>query len=179
MVLLNDTRLILRGLEPEDLDFLYACENNTDIWQVSHTLVPYSKYVLKQYLANSHLDIYTNRQLRLLIIPKNDPENPVGLVDLFDFDPYHHRAGIGILIHREQDRKQGYASAAIKMIITYAFSHLHLHQLYATIGKSNNQSIHLFEKNGFIQTGIKKDWLKRESGWEDELLYQLINPDIS
>ncbi|HCC29063.1 MAG TPA: GNAT family N-acetyltransferase, partial [Marinilabiliales bacterium] len=69
MDLLSDGRLLLRALEPEDLDFLYACENNTQIWQVSHTLVPYSRYVLKQYLANAHLDIYTAKQLRLLMVP--------------------------------------------------------------------------------------------------------------
>ncbi|HAN00261.1 MAG TPA: GNAT family N-acetyltransferase [Marinilabiliales bacterium] len=175
MDLLSDGRLLLRALEPEDLDFLYACENNTQIWQVSHTLVPYSRYVLKQYLANAHLDIYTAKQLRLLMVPVNNPKNPIGALDLFDFDPYHSRAGLGILIHRDQDRQQGYATSALQLITSYSFSHLHLHQLYANIGASNIQSIRLFEKNGFTLTGTKKDWLKRETGWEDELMYQLIH----
>ncbi len=174
--LLQNEVVLLRGLEPEDLEFLYECENNTQIWQVSNTLVPYSRYVLKQHIADSHLDIYTTKQLRLIIAPAEKPEIPVGAIDLFDFDPFHQRAGVGILIHRESDRKKGYASNALKLLIEYGFQHLHLHQLYCNITADNLQSISLFEKAGFIKCGIKKDWIKTTAGWLDEWLLQAVNP---
>ena len=40
----NDT-IRLRALEPEDLDLLYAWENDTSLWEFGSTLVPYSRYV--------------------------------------------------------------------------------------------------------------------------------------
>ena len=88
----------LRALEPEDLEFLYTIENNESFWEISHTQTPFSKYLLKQYLENAHLDIFEAKQLRLLIEEKST-KRQIGLIDLFDFNPQHKRAGIGILIH--------------------------------------------------------------------------------
>jgi diamine N-acetyltransferase len=39
----------LRALEPEDVDVLYKWENNREIWHVSNTQTPFSRYVLEQF----------------------------------------------------------------------------------------------------------------------------------
>lgn len=174
MPLLSDESILLRSLEPEDLEFLYSCENDTNIWKVSNTLTPYSRFVLKQYLADAQQDIYTNKQLRLIIARAENPQNALGAIDLFDFDPYHLRAGVGIVITKTEERRQGFASHALQLLIEYCFNHLHLHQLYANVGASNIESIGLFEKNGFRKTGTKTDWIFTGPGWEDEYMYQLI-----
>ena len=59
--------ILLRALEPEDLELLYSWENNSSYWIISSTVVPFSKYTLKRYLENSHKDIYQTGQLRLMI----------------------------------------------------------------------------------------------------------------
>ena len=163
----------LRALEKEDLNFLYKIENNESFWQVSHTQTPFSKYMLKLYLENAHLDIYQAKQLRL-IIEENNTNQQVGMIDLFDFNPKHKRASIGILIHPDFQEK-GYASEALSLLINYTFTHLDLHQLYANITEDNNKSISLFEKNNFVKTGIKKDWIFTNNNYKSEILYQLIN----
>ncbi len=169
--------IILRSLEPEDLSFLYQCENNTNNWKVSNTLTPYSKYILKQYIENSHLDIYSAKQLRLIIESKSIGKS-IGAIDLFDFDPHHQRAGIGILIEKNEDRMKGFANSALHLLIEYCFTHLKMNQLYCNIGESNKASIKLFTKVGFVQMSEKKNWLKVENGWESELSFQLINNKI-
>ncbi|WP_430929013.1 GNAT family N-acetyltransferase [Polaribacter marinivivus] len=163
----------LRALEKEDLDFLYQIENNESFWQVSNTQTPFSKYMLKLYLENAHLDIYQAKQLRL-IIEENSTNLQVGMIDLFDFNPKHKRAGIGILIHPDFQEK-GYAFEALSLLINYTFTHLDLHQLYANITDDNIKSISLFEKNNFVKTGIKKDWIFTNNNYKNEILYQLIN----
>jgi diamine N-acetyltransferase len=163
----------LRALEKEDLNFLYQIENNESFLQVSHTQTPFSKYMLKLYLENAHLDIYQAKQLRL-IIEENSTNLQVGMIDLFDFNPKHKRAGIGILIHPDFQEK-GYAFEALSLLINYTFTHLDLHQLYANITDDNNKSISLFEKNNFVKTGIKKDWIFTNNNYKSEILYQLIN----
>ena len=102
----------LRALEPEDLELLYEWENNDSNWVISNTISPFSKYILKQYLENSHKNIYETGQLRLMIDHIPD-KNTIGTIDIFDFDPFHMRAGIGILIANEADRRKGYASMAL------------------------------------------------------------------
>ena len=105
----------LRALEPEDLEFLFQIENNEIFWEVSHTQTPFSKFMIKNYLENAHLDIYETKQLRLIIEEKSNA-NKVGMIDLFDFNPQHKRAGIGILIHPDSQQK-GFASEALSILI--------------------------------------------------------------
>lgn len=163
----------LRALEPEDLDFLFQIENNESFWEVSHTQTPFSKFILKQYLENAHLDIYEAKQLRL-IIEESQSKKQVGMIDVFDFNPQHKRAGVGILIDPKAQQK-GFASEAISLLIKYSFNFLGVHQLYANITSENTKSIHLFTKHQFQKIGIKKDWLFSQGTYKDEILLQLIN----
>jgi diamine N-acetyltransferase len=163
-------KISLRPLETEDIELLYQWENNMEIWNVSNTRTPFSKYILAEYIKESIKDIYQTKQLRLII--QNENLEPVGAVDLFDFDPYHMRAGIGILIHDAKNRNHGYATDALNVIFSYALEVLGLKQLYANISAKNEVSIHLFEKAGFEKTGTKKNWLKTITGWEDEIMLQ-------
>ena len=96
MVKLKGKQIYLRALEQKDLNFLYELENNTEVWEVSGTITPFSKDVLQLYLDNAHRDIYDVKQLRLVIC--TNEHKSVGLIDVFDFDPNHRRAGIGIIV---------------------------------------------------------------------------------
>ncbi len=85
----NKPKVLLRALEPEDLDLLYGIENNPEVWDVSPTNVPYSRYVLHNYLANTVNDIYVDKQVRFVI--DADKEQCIGLLDVVHFDPKHRR----------------------------------------------------------------------------------------
>ena len=172
MLSLTGEHIYLRALESDDIDFLYELENNIDIWEVSGTLTPYSKKVLQLYLDNAHRDIYEVKQLRLCIC--NKAHNRLGLIDVFDFDPKHLRAGIGIIVLNEKDRNKGVGEEALDLVINYTFSTLNLHQLYANILEGNLPSIHLFEKKGFCKVGVKKDWIIANGDFKNEVLYQKI-----
>ena len=169
---LSNNTISLRAIEPEDIELLYSWENDPEIWEVSHTIVPYSKYILALYIKNSDKDIFESKQLRLMI-DTNDGKT-IGAIDLFDFDPYHSRVGIGLLIYNQEDRSKGYASAALELLISYCFNKLNMHQLYANIETGNMISFQLFEKLGFKICGTKKEWLRTDSGWKDEFMMQLI-----
>jgi diamine N-acetyltransferase len=164
--------IYLRALEPEDIQTLYRWENNTEVWHLSNTLAPYSLHLLKQYIEQAQLDIYTTKQLRLIICSAKD--QAIGCIDLFDFDPYHLRAGVGILIADVSERKKGYAKEALQLLINYCSKHLHLKQLYCNILENNTASRQLFEHSGFKVCGTKEQWIRLESGWMNEHLLQLI-----
>ena len=170
--LLIGNKINLRALEPEDLDFLYQIENNSSFWEVSHTQTPFSKFILKQYIENAHLDIYEAKQVRF-IIEENTSKKAIGTIDIFDFNPQHKRAGIGVLIHPNFQEKR-YATEALSVLIQYCFSSLNLHQLYANITSDNSKSIQLFTKYNFTKVGVKKEWIFSKGKFKDEVLYQLI-----
>lgn len=173
MVTLKGDKVYLRALEPDDLEFLYKLENNTAVWEISGTVTPYSKEVLKFYLENAHRDIYDVKQLRLVIC--NQRNESLGLIDLFDFDPKNKRAGLGIVIVDEVNRNKGVGAEAISILSDYAFKVLDLKQLYANILEENLPSTHLFKKMGFTAVGVKTDWIFTDGVYKNEILFQKIN----
>ncbi len=173
MLTLKGDKVFLRALEPEDLDFVHEIENTEEFWEISATRVPYSKYLIKKYIQNSHRDIYEVKQLRLMIC--NYEYKRVGMIDVFDFEPRDRRAALGILIASEEDRKKGYGAEVLSLISNYCFSHLGLHQVYANVSADNPASIKLFEKGNFEKVGVKKDWVLIKGKFKDEVLYQLLN----
>lgn len=94
----NTPNLLLRPIEPNDIDHIYTWENNTNLWQVGQSSLPFSRHILEQYINTVNDDIFEAKQLRLIIETKEEKQI-IGAVDLFDFDPLHQRAGVGILIY--------------------------------------------------------------------------------
>lgn len=172
---LENEKIRLRNLEPEDLELLYRWENDSSLWSVGNTVSPLSRYVLKEYIAESHRDIYDLKQLRLMIERAADGI-AIGLVDLFDFDPHHRRAGIGILVDPLY-QQQGFATEALSLLIRYAFSFLKLHQLYVHVPVRNEASKSLFSRSGFTVTGTFKEWLAAPEGYSDVWMMQLIHKE--
>jgi len=155
--MLSGQLINLRSLETSDLTYLYKWENDPANWEVSGTLTPYAKEVLQDFIANSDKDIYTTKQIRFIIETKN--EEPIGTIDLFDFEPTHKRAGVGILIGNYQFRNKGMASEALQLLEIYCKKVLKLHQLFCQIEEENTPSITLFTKLGYVKKKKKKEWL--------------------
>lgn len=168
---LNGNLICLRAIEPEDLSFLYNIENDEAFWEASGTQKPFSKYLLKQYIENSHLDIYEAKQIRFIITNKQNIA--VGTIDLFDYSPQHLRAGVGILIDPKFQNK-GYAKQALLILHQYAFSQLNIKQLYANIAIDNSKSIRLFESLNYEKNGIQKNWILSNNQFKDVAFYQLF-----
>jgi len=172
MTTLKGKKIYLRALEPEDLEFVHAIENDESVWEISNTQTPYSRFLIKQYIENAHKDIFEVKQLRLVI--SSHQNEPLGLIDMFDFDFKNKRSGIGILIKEPENRGMGYGKEALQLLIGYSFSHLGLHQLYCGISEENKASLKLFNNQGFEIIGLKKDWNHVNGTYKNEFLLQLI-----
>ena len=169
---LENEKIKLRALEPEDLDNFYKWENDVDLWSLGCTLKPYSRYELKQYIL-SQKDIFEAKQLRLIIENKVD-NNAIGTIDLYDFDPHNRRAAVGIMIDRAY-QGNGLAVEALTLLCEYTFSFLKLHQLFAYIPIKNERSVRLFANCGFKDIGLLPEWIQATDGFEDVRLVSLIS----
>ena len=177
MLLKNDI-VKLRPLEPSDIEIIYKWENDPTIWDVSYTTLPYSKFALTNYINDSaQRDIYEMRQFRF-VIESNELALPVGLVDVFDFEPFDMRAAVGISVNEPSARGKKIATNAMMLLIDYCFNYLHFHQLYARVFSDNAASIALFKSLGFVECGVFKQWHLSADGWKDELVFQLISKNI-
>ena len=170
--ILENDEIKLRAIEPSDVDLLYAWENDTSIWDVSSTIIPFSKKTIRDYVNNSQLDIYEAKQLRLMIDDKSSLLT-IGAIDLYEFDPHNRRAGIGIFVIKEFQNR-GFATKSLQLLLHYCKTMLLLHQVYAEVPQSNEACLALFRSADFQQIGIKKDWLARGHEYEDVVVMQKI-----
>ena len=172
MDLLQKDGYRLRAPEPEDLACMMQFENTPSLWSVSNTTGPYSRFFLKQYLESNRNDIYADNQLRLMI--ESPEKQVVGIIDLFNFDPFQSRAEVGIVIG-EAYRRQGIGELALQLLVEHSFQYLGIHQLYAHIDTTNEASLRLFKKCGFEECGYLKDWMRTGKNFRDVVLMQCIN----
>ena len=169
-VLLENEHIRLRAIEPEDLDNLYLWENDSNLWDVGNARNPYSRFILKQYIVDSHKDIYESKQLRLMMVSVKTGET-VGTVDLFDFEIHNSRIALGLFVDAAFQGK-GFAKASLKLIEEYVFEYLKINQLYCHIAQNNTASISMFEQENFEKTGVLKQWVKTIVGYEDIIIFQ-------
>lgn len=169
-MLLENDKIRLRAVEPQDLEQLYVWENNPTLWHVGNTRQPYSKFALKQYILQVDKDIYESKQLRLMIVDISTSRT-VGTVDLFDFDIHNSRIALGLFVDATEQGK-GYARAALHLIEDYVFSFLKINQLYCHIAETNTASRQMFEKEGYETNGILKNWIKTPEGFYNIILFQ-------
>ncbi len=166
----NET-IVLRPLEPTDLDTLYNWENDSALWVVSDTVAPYSRAALWQYLENYTGDIYSQRQLRLMITLTDG--TPAGTIDFLNFDPLNNRAELGLFIATEL-RGKGLGRQALELLTAYAREHLGLRQLYVYIALDNTVCLKMFEEYGYRRVGVIQSWVKRGNSYRDVALLQMI-----
>ena len=159
----------LRLLEPSDLEFLERIENDTRLWKYSNTTKPFSNEVLKIYIQNAKQDIVDAVQQRFVIVDSDS--NKLGLIYLFDYEPKHARAAVGVVIIEEY-RGKGYAKEGLRLLEEKAIQKLNLHQLYAGVSIENTPSRTLFKAAGYIETAVKKDWSYYENQFHDEIIVQ-------
>ena len=172
---LQGQRIRLRAVEPEDAEVLYRWENDPAVWNVSGTTEPFSRAQIEHFVERQLKgeDLFRTGQLRLMI-EVSERGRTIGTVDLFEYDPLHGRAGLGILIYDQGERGQGYAAEAVEVLCRYGRERLRLHQLWCSVGADNTASLHLFRSLGFREVGTKRDWLWTPEGYRDEILLQKI-----
>lgn len=162
----------LRAVEPIDADMMYEVENDSGCWRYGETIAPISRRIIREYALTYDADPFSARQLRLIITSKSEGCScQAGVVDLYEIDPIHRRAFVGIYI-LPSFREKGIAGAALHLLEDYARNTLRLRKLAARIESINLSSIRLFEEAGFEKSALLTDWFSlAEGGFSDLLIY--------
>lgn len=168
--MLIGNHIFLRAIQPSDVDFILALENNSENWEVSGTTTSFTREEITTFVNTEH-NIYKNYQYRFIICLSTNNQ-PIGTIDLFEFDEQQNQVGIGILIAKKEDRNKGYASEALRLVVNYCVTELKIVQLFCNIFKENKNSIRLFEKNGFQFIG------ERELFGRSVNYYELLIPSL-
>ncbi len=164
-------QVILRALEPEDLELLYTIENDPVIWDVTDAPQHYSHYDLRRYIASQPRNVHEAGELRLVIADKDSGE-AVGLVDLVNFSPMQRRAEVSIAI-LQAFRNKKYGHAALRELENFARQRLHIRLLYAQVAvPRNSAAFSLFQSSGYAPTALLPAWNICGDGCEDIQIMQ-------
>lgn len=170
--MISNERVTLRSLEATDLEVLYRWENDTRLWTVSNITAPSPRSYVWQYLQNYDNDIFNSRQLRMMIT-LTDTGEPVGTIDIVNFDPLNSRAELGVLIDSAH-QGMGLGGEALNLTIGYVRDYLGLSQLYALVPSGNVMCIKMLLGHGFMVAGELKRWINHGNECHDVKLLQLI-----
>lgn len=75
--------------------------------------------------------------------------------------------------------RQGYMTAAVRVLVPFAFSTLKLHRIEAACIPENTASVRLLEKTGFKREGYAREYLCINGMWQDHLLYAQVRPQAA
>lgn len=163
----------LRAPEPYDVTNIFEWENDPVHWDSSSIVSSYSLHNIEEYVNGYDPDIFVTRQLRLMIVKINDVDKPVGMIDIFDFDPVNRRAMTGFYVD-EKFRGAGICSRALKALQQFCCQRLSMHQLSAVAAVDNHGSVAALKNAGFIESGVLKDWICRRGEFVDGVIFQCI-----
>lgn len=176
------TDILLRAMEPTDLELLYTIENDPEMWDVGTSATPYSRHTLHQHIRSMSADISESGDLRFVIdIPTpsdstagNAPSRTaIGLIDLTNYDARTQRAEVSIAILRSY-RNKGYGTRALLELVRHCDRYLHMHQLYAIINTHNSASQAIFQQAGFAPTATLLHWIFTDGMYQNAVVFQKI-----
>ena len=171
--------VVLRAIEMEDGEFIKDMFNDPEI----ENLVGGWAFPLSLHAQERWMEAHYNDQnaIRLVIDTKED--GSVGIITLTDIDWKNRRADIGVKIASNENRFKGYGTDAIMAIMRYVFDEMGFHRLDWSRLAMNQVSAHLSEKCGFVEEGLKRDYIYKGGRFRDlveasilaDEYYELIN----
>ena len=164
------TMVSLKDILTVSPESLQALANDSDVADSLRDVFPhpYSLDDAKQFLDLNRQGIITNS------FAVYSDGVFVGLAGIVTKSDIHRINGeIGYWIGKKF-WGQGIATAAVKLLIPFAFEELGLHRLYAGIFETNKPSMRVLEKAGFKLEVVLKSSLIKNGKIMDEYLYSLV-----
>ncbi|MBW3624655.1 MAG: GNAT family N-acetyltransferase [Armatimonadetes bacterium] len=167
-------QVILRPLEPSDVDRLYAFRNNPD---VTSCLGGFSTGYSRQDLVD-WVNAHRNRKDELLwAIAARDDSACLGHVGLYQIEHRVRKAEFGILIGDPGWQGKGIGRAVTRTVIDFGFQQLNLHKISLSVLESNSRAVKLYESLGFAREGLLVDDQYRDGQYISSILMALFKSD--
>jgi RimJ/RimL family protein N-acetyltransferase len=167
----------LRAMQPEDweIDFpsLYDSKGRRML-QYEIELPPTIVSEKDNAQKFSNFDPASNR---LMFVIENLDGIPVGAFNLNSIDEKNGTFSIGMQIGLEH-RSKGYGTAAMHIVLRYAFFERRLNKYYGSVIEFNIASATMLKKLGCVQEGIRRQQIYTDGRYFDETLYGLTKEDF-
>lgn len=156
--------LYIRPITLDDTDDIVRWRNSES---VKINLFSQIHLTPEQHIAYFKKNVETGKCYQFIIVADGES---IGTVFLKNVDVKTKTAEFGIFIGELHARGKGYASRATRLILDYGFSNLFLNEITLSVFSDNIPAIKAYQKAGFLEKELHKDYVKRDSGSSDVLI---------
>lgn len=125
--------------------------------------------------------LFEDRELSLtddsFAIHLKDDDEPIGVISLMNMSEANGSAELSIIVGDPEDRRRGYGSEAIELLLCYAFDSLGLNRIGLSAFDYNEEAISAYEKLGFMVEGRFRHAIKRRTGFHDAIMMSILKSE--
>jgi len=171
---LEGERLFLSPISMDDLEQYTAWMNDLSTTiqlgnASAHVSLAGEKEYLEKHIKEGH---------NYAIILKSS-EVLIGNCSLFDINPVHRTAEVGIFIGDEKHRGQGYGAEALELLLAYGFKILNLNNIMLKVFAFNQRAIRSYEKVGFRIFGRRSQAYYLNGKYYDVIMMEALAQDFT
>ncbi|MFA6948037.1 MAG: GNAT family protein [Eubacteriales bacterium] len=102
----------------------------------------------------------------------------IGSISLHNIDHLNRNAYIGIFIGDAENRNKGYGAEAIRLILSYGFKTMNLHNIALSVHADNYSAIACYKSVGFIEAGRFSDWVFKDGKYVDKIFMSVKENEL-
>lgn len=107
-------------------------------------------------------------------IHREGEKEPSGIISLANISEANSSADLSIIVGNEQDRARGLGTAAIQVLLRYAFEDVGLNRVALSVFEFNEPAIQAYEKLGFEEEGRLRRAIRRDDSFYDAILMSVL-----
>lgn len=169
--------ITLRKILVSDLDSLFEIYSNEKLFQYTPLMLKKNKDTVANMIGHFERDFHKRKEIFLGICLNSDPDNIIGVAEMFDYSQDVNMVTIG---YRLNDRfwTKGIATETVKAIIDYLFTDVGINRIQAFVMPENIKSQNVLQRGGFVKEGmIRQGYVWKGKGVIDLILYSLLKSD--
>jgi ribosomal-protein-alanine N-acetyltransferase len=166
---LADERVLLRPWQIADLALVEQASRDPAITVGTSVPAPYSEAAGDAWLARQHAQREQRTGISLAIADRGSGR-PLGYVGVSGLVWRHRRGSLGYWVTRAK-RGQGVASAAVALLVPWAFNALGLVRVEAVVEVGNHASQRVLEHNGFRPEGVLRSYYEMHGSFMDMVMF--------
>lgn len=178
----TEPQLIIRGekigLGPLRSDLVDTYLRWINDLRVNRTLalpsVPYTREFEENWLRHALVDSNTV----IFTIYELDSLRPIGNTDLHNIDRDNNTAEFGIVIGEPDFWGRGYGTEATRLVVSYGFDVLGLHNIQLVVYGHNPAAIRAYERAGFRHIGVRRGARKVGRERVDVILMDIVADEV-
>jgi [ribosomal protein S5]-alanine N-acetyltransferase len=169
---LETERLILRKVDQEIMNFVYKHYTDDELL-LFFGLIDLQSLEAEKKKWEKGFSTFNKTFLYFLLMDKITSK-VIGWCGYHTWYTDHHRAELGYGLYEEQVKNKGLMTEALKPIIEFGWSKMHLHRIEAFVSPNNLPSLKLLERFSFDKEGFLNEHYLKQGIYEDSLVFSRI-----